>query len=105
MRSREKREPSANSPKAGYEIESGQCRTDYYSDNVSPNNPLRMRCLAMGPHEYDECAGGNGDDNRGAEDHVDDQEDHQQRQRGESTLEEVILPVPPELSIDQPSFQ
>ena len=91
--------------KPRYEVQSGKRRTDNYPDDVSADNPLRMRCLAMWPHEYNEGAGCNSNDDRGPEHHVDDQQDEQQRQRGQCALEEIVLPVTPEFSVDQPALQ
>lgn len=90
--------------KPRYEVQSGNRRSDYYPDDVSSYNPLGMRCFAMGPHEYDEGAGCNSNDYRGSEHHVDDQQYQQQRQCGQRALEEIVLPVTPEFSIDQPTF-
>ena len=105
MKSRAKGDPSANSPNPGMRYRAENAAPTITADDVSSHNPLGMRCLAVGPHEYDEGAGRNGDDDRGPEHHVDDQQDQKQGQCGQRALEKVVLPVSPELSIDQPSFQ
>ena len=80
-------------------------RSDNYPDDVSSHNSLGMRCIAMGPDEDDEGAGRNRHDDCGAEHHVDDQENHQQGERGHRTLDEVVLPVAVKPSIDQPTLK
>ena len=56
-------------------------------------------------HEDDKGRRCNGYDDRGLENDVNDQKDYQQRERGQSTLEEIVLPTAAKPSIDQPPFE
>ena len=105
MRSRAKCDPSANSPNPGMRYRAENAAPTITATTCPPTNPLRSRCLAMGAHEYDKGAGSNCHDDSGPEHHVDDQQDQEQRKRRQSALEEIVLPVAPELPIDQPAFQ
>ena len=87
-------------------MQRGERRADNHRDDVAADLPAgdSMR-RTVWYHEDDKGRGCNGYDDRGPEHYVNDQEDYQQRERGQSTLEEIVLPTAAKPSIDQPPFE